>query len=400
MSLICGRLNAAHADLIDLVADLVRTESWAIGGIRSPEHWLTCFAGVSPATARDLVRIATRSAELPALSREVHSGRLSLGQAAVVAAHTPVGHDLAVVDLAVHATVPQLRRALVKYDFSDQPDTTPPAPDQFSVAAQPAELSMHYDHDRFHLTYSAPADIGALVEQALIEAKDALFLATDSKEQGRRVRLADAMAHLATRSLQAGTTEIAGRADKFRIYLHLDTSGQGWLTTRGALPPHLMRKWTCDGTVQPVWETGGTTVNVGRAHRIVPRRTRRLVEDRDRGCAYPGCAAIHHLECHHITHWADGGPTNIANLISLCPHHHDRHHAGDFTIRPSDGRPGRFRFATRHGHPIEPAAATAPPGTTPPPVQPAPPRYTGPTNEILHLDQVRFRRRSSGQLRQ
>ncbi|UIJ34729.1 HNH endonuclease signature motif containing protein [Allobranchiibius sp. GilTou73] len=403
VGVICGRLNAAHADLIDLVADLVRTESWAIGGIRSPEHWLTCFAGVSPATARDLVRIATRSVELPALSREVHSGRLSLGQAAVVAAHTPTGYDETVVDLAVHATVPQLRRALVKYDFAtttDEADTPPAPPDPFSVAAQPAELSMWFDHDRFHLSYSAPADIGALVQQALAEAKDALFLAaagtstpTDDPP-GRRVRMADAMAHLATRSLHVGTTDVAGRADKFRIYLHLDTTGQGWLTTRGALPPHLLRKWTCDGLVQPVWETGGTPVNVGRAHRIVPRRTRRLVEDRDRGCAYPGCLAIHHLECHHVVHWADGGPTNIANLISLCPHHHDRHHAGDFTIHPEPGRPGRFRFATRHGHPIEPAAATAPPGTTPPPVQPAPPRYTGPTNEILHLDQVRFRRRS------
>ncbi|UIJ34546.1 HNH endonuclease signature motif containing protein [Allobranchiibius sp. GilTou73] len=402
MSLICGQLNAAHADLIDLVTDLIEHESWAIGGIRSPEHWLTCFAGVSPTTARDLVRIAARSAELPLLSREVHSGRLSLGQATVVAAHTPTGYDQAVVDLAVHATVPQLRRALVKYDFAtptDEADTPPALPDPFSVAAQPAELSMWFDHDRFHLTYSAPADIGALVQQALAEAKDALFLATnttDTKDDGRRVRMADAMEQLASRSLDAGTVTTAGRADKFRIYLHLDTTGQGWLTTRGALPPHLLRKWTCDGLVQPVWETGGTPVNVGRAHRIVPRRTRRLVEDRDRGCAYPGCLAIHHLECHHITHWADGGDTNMANLISLCPHHHDRHHTGDFTIHPERGRPGRFQFTTHHGHPIEPAVATAAPRATPAQVGPAPPRYTGPTNEILHLDQVRFHRRSSG----
>ncbi|NYJ74074.1 DUF222 domain-containing protein [Allobranchiibius huperziae] len=394
MSLICGRLNAAHADLIDLVSDLVRTESWAIGGIRSPEHWLTCFAGVSPATARDLVRIAARSAELPALSREVHAGRLSLGQAAVVAAHTPVGYDQVVVDLAVHATVPQLRRALVKYDFAtttDEADTPPAPPDPFSVAAQPAELSMWCDHDRFHLTYSVPADIGALVQQALAEAKDTLFLATtNTKDDGRRVRMADAMAQIASRSLDAGTVTTAGRAEKFRIYLHLDTTGQGWLTTRGALPPHLLRKWTCDGVLQPVWETGGTPVNVGRAHRIVPRRTRRLVEDRDRGCAYPGCLAIHHLECHHIVHWADGGPTNMANLISLCPHHHDRHHTGDFTIHPAPDRPGRFRFATRHGHPIEPTVATPPDSPEPT----AAPRYPGPTNEILHLDQVRFHRRS------
>ena len=37
---------------------------------------------------------------------------------------------------------------------------------------------MHYDVDgRFQLRYSAPAPVGALVEQALKEAKDALFMA-------------------------------------------------------------------------------------------------------------------------------------------------------------------------------------------------------------------------------
>lgn len=35
---------------------------------------------------------------------------------------------------------------------------------------------MHYDRDgRFQLRYSAPATVGALVEQAVREAKDALF---------------------------------------------------------------------------------------------------------------------------------------------------------------------------------------------------------------------------------
>ena len=395
VGIICGRLNAAHADLLALVGRLIETTSWQISGIRSPEHWLTCFAGVSPATARDLVRIATRRAEMPALSREISSGRLSLAQAAVVAAHTPVEYDADVVQLAVHATVPQLRRALVRYDFGDQPHTSAPPTDAFSVAAQPAELSMHYDKDRFHLQYSAPADIGALVEQALIEAKDALFLCaartstTSDGSSPRNVRLADAMEQLATRSLQIGTSEVAGRSGKFRIYLHLDIAGQGWIEKRGALPTHLLRKWTCDGIVQPVWETDGSPVNVGRAQRIVPRRTRRLVEDRDRGCTYPGCPALHHLECHHVTHWASGGSTDMDNLASLCPHHHDRHHSGDFTIHPAPGRPGRFGFRTRHGHPIEPMPVRPAPGTT------APPRYIGPTNEVLHLDWVRFRRRPS-----
>ncbi len=37
---ICGRLNAAHADLIALVTRLEADHSWEISGIRSLEHWL------------------------------------------------------------------------------------------------------------------------------------------------------------------------------------------------------------------------------------------------------------------------------------------------------------------------------------------------------------------------
>lgn len=443
---ICGRLNAAHAELIDLVAELITDESWAIAGIRSIEHWLTCFTGVSPATVRDLARIATRREELPALGRELHAGRLSLAQAAVVAAHTPIGYDTDVVDLAIHATVPQLRRALIRYDFTDPtPGTTdstdnrpPVAPYLLSVAAQPAELSMYFDHDRFHLQYSAPADIGALVQQALLEAKDALFLATQGTATSptalpdgvnesapdiaprRQVRMADAMEQLATRSLEVGTTGVADRAGKFRIYLHLNTDAQGWIHKAGALPEHLLRKWTCDGALQPIWETRGSPVNVGRSHRIVPDRTRHLVEDRDRGCAYPGCPTLHHLECHHIVHWAHGGTTTMDNLITLCPHHHDRHHTGDFTIHPTPAQPGtphRFQFHTRGGWPIEPLSATPQltkehaqgtgvagtedarngpcdsANTADSVHQPEPPRYVGPTNDVLHLDWVRFHRR-------
>ncbi|MEO8749040.1 MAG: hypothetical protein ABI384_01470, partial [Allobranchiibius sp.] len=80
-----------------------------------------------------------------------------------------------------------------------------------------------------------------------------------------------------------GLTLSTGRSNTFRIYLHLDTSGHGWITNSGALPPHLLRQWTCNGLVNPVWETSGSPVNVGRAQRIVPARTRRLIEDRDGG---------------------------------------------------------------------------------------------------------------------
>lgn len=114
LSHVVGRLNAAHAELVTLVTQVLADQSWDIGGIRSPQHWLTCYAGVSHAVAADVVRIASRCESLPALAAGLDSGDLTIGQAGVIARYTPDNFDADVVELARHATVPQLRRALSK----------------------------------------------------------------------------------------------------------------------------------------------------------------------------------------------------------------------------------------------------------------------------------------------
>ena len=161
---------------------------------------------------------------------------------------------------------------------------------------------------RFELRFSAPADVGALVEAALSEARDALFAAGTAQ-----VTWADALVEVCARSL--GAVASLSRQDSFRVYVHLDAEG-GWLTGRPRLPGHLVAKLTCAGTVQPLWQRAGVPVSVGRALRIVPERTRRLVLDRDRGCRFPGCVARAHLEVHHVVHWADGGRTDLGNLVA------------------------------------------------------------------------------------
>jgi len=384
-----------------------------------------------------------------------------LDQVMVVARYAPAHVEASVAEFAVYASVPQLRRALSRYSFDPPADpghvqsTTgdagtgnaevgdtaagdietgdtafgdtafggtaagdPPGWNGFALvedrASAPAELSMSYDQwGRFTLRLTAPADLGALVEAALKEAKDALFRA------GRpAVTMGDAMVEIAQRSL--GAVESINRRDAFRTYVHLDTEG-GWLTGKPRLPKHVTEKLTCDGILQPVWHTQGAPVNVGRAQRIVPTRTRRLVEDRDRGCRFPGCAATAHCECHHLIHWVDGGPTDTWNLCCLCPFHHDAHHGGEFTIAGNADDPGGLTFTTKSGFPIrpgptfttpidpqtprDPSAApqppgppswdtpgspASPPGSTSPTAPPLVAAYRGPSGDTLSLRWLDF----------
>jgi hypothetical protein len=179
---------------------------------------------------------------------------------------------------------------------------------------------------------------------------------------------------------------------------------------------------TCDGNLTPVWTTEGRPVNVGRSQRVVPHRTKVLVDDRDRGCRFPGCGSTASVEVHHLVHWRDGGATDLANLLSLCPFHHDAHHRGEFTVVGDPAAPEGLEFTTRLGRPIGPMRRTVHTGSlaeptgsggqarpvlsTGPPVRPgagpdcgAPPgrprprlgrRYAAPTGGVLHLGLVDF----------
>ena len=42
---------------------------------------------------------------------------------------------------------------------------------------------------------------------------------------------------------------------------------------------------------------------------------------------------------HHITHWAEGGPTSVDNLVLLCGQHHRLIHHSHWTVKINEGKP-------------------------------------------------------------
>jgi hypothetical protein len=89
--------------------------------------------------------------------------------------------------------------------------------------------------------------------------------------------------------------------------------------------------------------------------RLRPRLTaalRRALVLRDRTCRFPGCGASRHLHAHHITHWADGGPTDLSNLVLVCSHHHRFIHQQQLSIELHPD--AAHRFLMPDGSMIEP----------------------------------------------
>ncbi|WP_082695698.1 HNH endonuclease signature motif containing protein, partial [Mycobacterium sp. IS-1742] len=157
--------------------------------------------------------------------------------------------------------------------------------------------------------------------------------------------------------------------------MHLDIKDRIAALHLGPLLSDADRRYlSCDATCEVWFERDGQPLGAGRTTRLINRRLRRALEHRDRTCVVPGCGATRGLHAHHLQHWEDGGPTDLDNLVLLCPFHHRAHHRGLITIT---GPAGQLVITDSRGHTMHSGSLARPPTTAPPTVPP----YRGPSGE-------------------
>jgi hypothetical protein len=100
------------------------------------------------------------------------------------------------------------------------------------------------------------------------------------------------------------------------------------------------RRLACDaGIVEMVVGPTGEPLSVGRKRRSIPTALKRAMLCRDKKCRFPGCQNRVFIQGHHMKHWADGGKTELGNVISLCSFHHAFVHEHGYRVELVDGEP-------------------------------------------------------------
>ena len=373
-----GQRNAIDGRLVEIVAEIDREELCGVTGARSVPALVAWKTGCSPANAHTIATIASRLLEFPRCAQGMREGRLSLDQVGVIAARAGQGSDEHYAALARSATVTQLRTAV---KLEPRPEPEPRREPEGSITTTISERGSCY-------RITLPRHDAATFEAAVAAHREALIAewkhdhgtGTGAGASGQRPPWPSTVEAF-MRLVEAGWDAEAARrphGQHTTVVVHLDVEQRTAALHVGPLLTDAQRRYlTCDATGEVWFERHGEPIGAGRATRLINRRLRRALEHRDRMCAVPGCGATRGLHAHHLRHWEDGGATELANLVLLCPYHHRLHHRGVLTIT---GPPSALTVSDNAGRSLSPGSLARPPTKPPPAVAPCP----GPTGERAH----------------
>lgn len=125
------------------------------------------------------------------------------------------------------------------------------------------------------------------------------------------------------------------------VNIVLNADGHAYMPTAPKVPSAALTNLVANGLTRlNVTDSAGLILNAGRAQRLATdAQVNALMTMWGHQCAMPGCTHTRFMEIHHMKEWADGGETNLDNLIPLCSACHSL---------VTDG----WAHIERHGHQI------------------------------------------------
>jgi hypothetical protein len=390
-----ARVAAATARYLQLLAEVLVRGLWADHGARTPAHWLSHEVGVGASTAADHVRVALRLRELPLIRSRFASGTLSYTKVRAITRVAVPELEPMLVEWCASATGAEVERIVRAFRRTARRPTAPDAGRTWQRRSNGDGTST--------LTITAPdADIAELeaVCDRIVDREEAEDAASggsaqdsadgssaedeadgssaedeadgssaedgDRRERPRQARLVDALLNLVA-AARHGDVDTSG-LDRHTLVLHTDAHDLIDATADAAdrdlavwdtggrvrtMSARVLRRLACQAGIRLVAEGPEGPLDAGRRRREPSVAQRRALLARDRSCRFPGCGATRHLHAHHVVHWADGGPTDLRNLVTICAFHHRFVHERGWQVTPAAS--GTFRFAPPDG----PAVATA-----------------------------------------
>lgn len=352
---------------------------WAADGARSGSAWVAARATEHPSSARARMHSGSDLRALPLMADAALRGEVRLGHVRllVAAARAKPHRWAALADVEELATRTAAEVSEPRFArFVERWAALVDAEHDASLRAQGIDVPV-VDHgdaeqaERRELFLSRYGGDGMWALSGTLDTETGLALSMALESVCEAIRgegpgrdLAqlrhDALGVLLSGQLSAGLPVHKGVRPHIMVVVRDDeaptcTPGHGRADHRGlAAPAQAELLDRTDGNVGGLWLTGlarqrlacdavtqsltvdadGVPLRLGRSARVVPPALRRVIDLRDRHCAFAGCSApAMWCQAHHMIHWEDGGPTDERNLVLVCQFHHKEVHERGFALR-------------------------------------------------------------------
>jgi len=290
-----------------------------------------------------------RLRSLPATAEALAEGSLGLAKASLIARAANerteaalAGDEARLVEEARAHTVDDTARLMASWKA--RADLDGPVP------AEGGERSRLHVSRSFGGGYLLDGELdaegGAIVANELDALAERIYRGESAEGEVRSTpsqRKAAALVEMARRS--AAAEPRAPARPLLLVLADLETlarrAGRGAeIVGTGPISAEAARRLACEaGLSRVLTDAAGAILDLGLSTRTPSPAQRRALVIRDGGCRFPGWdRGAGWCQAHHITHWADGGLTDLINLLLLCRRHHRLVHEGGFGLaRGPDG---------------------------------------------------------------
>lgn len=323
---------ALHVELLRIVAAADDAKDHEADGCHSMADWLVAHHRLPHAVARQWVTVAHAFAVMPLIEARYATGDVSFEQVVEALRFAEPKDDAALARLLPtlsFAEIEQMAKQRRRIRRRER-----------ELARGERFLRLRPDASGLGSRVSGflPTEDAAIVRAALDRRAESAGPDPDTGVWApHEARTADALRDVCADDLARQAAE-STEPDASIVIVHVPASAvgrdepgpDGSATIDGTpIDNEALHRILCDTKIELHVDTpDGRTVGIGRATRNPPRWLRRRVIGRDHGrCRWPGCGrALRHL--HHMQHWTKGGPTDAANLLGVCWHHHHLLHEG------------------------------------------------------------------------
>jgi uncharacterized protein DUF222/HNH endonuclease len=343
------RAELRFAEKATMLASSGLCEEW---GSTSAVHWIRHNCKMSTTAASDRLTVGQQISNLPKTVEAVAAGQIGFAHLSVIARTAQAVTNSATAEpfdesqLLKEAQTSSVGRLWyhclhVRHSL----DAEGVADDQREAAEM--RYLQFVDSDDGWLVIKGGFDSvgGAAIRTAL---EPLARPSGDGDDRCRERRQADALVELATHAMDAGALpQHASQRPHLQVTTTLETlqgligAPAGEMALSLPISAKTVQRIACDSSVTRVLlGADSAVIDAGRAKRVVSGGTRRLLDARDQHCRWPGCERpASWSSAHHVIHWAQGGKTDLANMILLCQHHHWMVHEGGWRLAlAGDGR--------------------------------------------------------------